>query len=124
MIEKTIDVAGKKVSFKSSAAVPRLYRAKFGRDVFGDLMSLEESLSKAEGEGEQFKAADLETFENIAYVMAAHADPDTPKSIDEWLEQFEVFSIYEVLPEILSLWGENMATGVEPRKNSRGARAV
>ena len=48
---------------------------------------------------------DLEIFENVAYIMAFHADPSIPKTIDEWLEQFEMFSIYEILPEILELWG-------------------
>lgn len=124
MIEKTIDVGGRKVAFKSSAAIPRLYRARFKRDIFADLMRLEKSMSKAEEGGDAgFEAADLEIFENVAYVMALHADPSVPKNIDEWLEQFEMFSIYQVLPEILSLWGENMATEVEARKNSPRARA-
>lgn len=123
MIEKTIKIAGKEVAFKSSAAIPRIYRARFGRDIFADLMRLEKSLDEAEGEGTSFDVADLEVFENVAYVMAAHADPTVPADIDEWLEQFEMLSIYEVLPEILSLWGENMATAVAPRKNRSRARA-
>lgn len=124
MIEKTVDVGGRDVAFKSSAAIPRLYRARFKRDIFADLMRLEKSMSKAEeGGGTGFEAADLEIFENVAYIMALHADPSVPKNIDEWLEQFEMFSIYQVLPEILSLWGENMATEVESRKNSPRARA-
>lgn len=36
MIIKEIEISGVKVAFKSSAAVPRLYRAKFQRDVFKD----------------------------------------------------------------------------------------
>ena len=55
---------------------------------------------------------DLEIFENVAYIMAFHADPTIPKTIDEWLEQFEMFSIYEILPEILELWGTNLITDV------------
>ena len=34
MVEKTIEISGKEVKFRSSAAVPRLYRAKFKRDMF------------------------------------------------------------------------------------------
>ena len=60
---------------------------------------------------------DLEIFENVAYVMALHADPNIPESIDEWLEQFEMFSIYEVLPEILILWGTNLEGDVAAKKN-------
>ena len=59
---------------------------------------------------------DLEIFENVAYIMAFHADPTVPKTIDEWLDQFEMFSIYQVLPEILELWGTNMLTDVTAKK--------
>lgn len=50
-------------------------------------------------------------------VMAFHADPTIPGTIDEWLDQFEMFSIYEVLPEILKLWGTNLITDAEAKKN-------
>ena len=53
----------------------------------------------------------------MAYIMAWHADPSIPGTIDEWLEQFGMFSIYEVLPEILELWGTNLITDVEAKKN-------
>ena len=46
-----------------------------------------------------------------------HADHSIPGTIDEWLDQFEMFSIYEVLPEILELWGTNLITDVESKKN-------
>ena len=49
--------------------------------------------------------------------MALHADPTIPKTIEDWLDQFEMFSIYEVLPEILDLWGANLFTDVKARKN-------
>ena len=48
--------------------------------------------------------------------MALHADKSVPASIEEWLDGFEMFSIYQVLPEILSLWGENLKTEVSPKK--------
>ena len=60
---------------------------------------------------------DLEIFENVAYVMAYHADHSIPGNIDDWLDQFEMFSIYEVLPEILELWGTNLITDVNAKKN-------
>ncbi len=50
---------------------------------------------------------DLEIFENVAYIMAYHADHSIPGTIDDWLDEFEMFSIYQVLPEILELWGAN-----------------
>ena len=118
MIERTIVISGKEVPFRSSATVPRLYRAKFKRDIFQDLTKLEKSYTKRTTEGDELQIEDLEIFENVAYIMAFHADPSIPKTIDEWLDQFEMFSIYQVLPEILELWGENMATEISSKKNS------
>ena len=116
MLEKTVLVNGKEVRFRSSAAIPRLYRIKFKRDIFKDLSKLEASYKgKTEG-GSEIQIEDLEIFENVAYIMAFHADPSIPKTIDEWLEQFEMFSIYEVLPEILDLWGSNLFTMSQPGK--------
>ena len=118
MIQKTVEICGKEVTFRSSASVPRLYRAKFGRDIFKDLARLESSFKEKGGEdGSDIPIEDLEIFENVAYIMAFHADPTIPKTIDEWLEQFEMFSIYEILPEILELWGTNLITNVESKKN-------
>ena len=53
----------------------------------------------------------LEVFENIAYIMAKPASPD------EWLEQFNTFSIYEILPQLIDLWGLNVETQVKSKKN-------
>jgi hypothetical protein len=60
----------------------------------------------------------LEMFENIAYVMAKHADPTIPDTPEEWLDGFGTFSIYRILPEIIDLWGLNLKTDVEAKKNS------
>ena len=116
MIEKTIDIGGQQVKFRSSATVPRLYRIKFKRDIFKDLTKLEKAYSKKADSDEDMEIDDLEIFENVAYVMAYHADPSIPKTIDEWLDQFEMFSIYQILPEILELWGSNMLTDIESKK--------
>ncbi len=116
MLQKEIEICGQKVLFRSSATVPRLYRAKFKRDVFKDLSKLEKSYKGKTEDGDEFPIEDLEIFENVAYIMAYHANNNIPKSIDEWLDQFEMFSIYEVLPEILALWGDNMLTQVDSKK--------
>ena len=117
MQQKTVKVGDRDVTFRSSAAIPRLYRIKFKRDIFKDLSKLEKSYRNA-GNNDGFEIEDLEIFENVAYIMALHADPSIPNTIDEWLDQFEMFSIYEVLPEILDLWGDNLFTDVSAKKNS------
>lgn len=117
MQEKTVLVSGKEVRFRSSAAVPRLYRIKFKRDIFKDLSKLEKSYKEKTDDGEDLQIEDLEIFENVAYIMAFHADPTIPGTIEEWLDEFEMFSIYQVLPEILELWGANLVTDIESKKN-------
>lgn len=115
-IEKKITVDGKPVSFRASAAVPRIYRAKFGKDLFRD-MSLLVSQVEKRTDG-SLPVESLETFENIAYVMAKHADKTIPDSVEEWLDGFDVFSVYQVLPEIVDLWGLNTQTDVEAKKKN------
>ena len=110
--------------FRSSATIPRLYRIKFKRDIFKDLTKLEKAYNKKARKGEVLQIDDLEIFENVAYIVAYHAVPNIPKTIDEWLDQFEMFSIPQVLLEILELWGTNMLTNVEAKKISRSEREM
>lgn len=123
-IKKNIMVDGIEVPFKASAAVPRLYRLKFARDIYRDFTALQSAVEESEDEGsdEKKKSAlsieSLEVFENVAYIMAKHADPESvPSESDEWLERFNTFSIYEVLPQLIDLWGLNIETQVESKKN-------
>ena len=116
MLKREIEICGKTIPFRSSATVPRLYRAKFKRDIFKDLSKLEKSYKGKTEDGDEFQIDDLEIFENVAYIMAYHADNSIPASIDDWLDQFDMFSIYEVLPQILELWGDNLATEVAAKK--------
>jgi len=37
-------------------------------------------------------------FENIAFIMAKHADASIPDTPEEWLDQFNTFSMYTVRP--------------------------
>ena len=60
----------------------------------------------------------LEMFENISYIMAKHADSTIPDTPEEWLDRFNTFSIYQVLPQIIELWGLNVQTDVTSKKNS------
>lgn len=86
------------------------------RDIFKDLSKLEKSYTGIQKEGAEFQIEDLKIFENVAYIMAYHADNSIPASIEEWLDQFDMFSIYEVLPQILELWGDNLMTDVAAKK--------
>ena len=114
---KQIEIDCKRVSFKASAAIPRIYRMKFQRDIYKDLKALEKSMGENSEESSNLDMFSLEMFENIAFVMAKHADASIPNTPEEWLDSFNTFSIYQVLPQLIELWGLNVKTDVEAKKN-------
>ena len=115
---KKINIDGKDVMFKASAAIPRIYRLKFHRDIYKDLRDLEKAVDSSSEEQSSLDLFSLEMFEKIAFVMAKHADPTAvPDSPEDWLDEFNTFSIYQVLPEIIELWGLNVQSEVESKKN-------
>ena len=117
-VTKKIEIDGQMVEFRASAAVPRLYRIKFGRDIYKDLRSLEKSVDDGNEESSSLDLFSLEMFEVLAWLMARHADPaKVPDSPEEFLDQFNTFSIYQILPQLIELWGLNVQTEVESRKN-------
>ncbi len=113
---RKIEIDGKEVLFKASAAIPRIYRIKFHRDIYKDLSALEKAIDKNSEEGSTLDTFSLEMFENIAYVMAKHADSSIPDTPEEWLDEFNTFSIYQVLPKLIELWGLNVQTDVTAKK--------
>ena len=117
-IQKNITIDGIDVPFKASAAVPRLYRLKFRRDIYQDFAALQKSVRENTEESSALDIESLEVFENIAYIMAKHAAPENvPDNPDDFLEQFNTFSIYEILPQLIDLWGLNVEIQVKSKKN-------
>ena len=114
---KVIEIDGQKVAFKASAAIPRIYRLKFQRDIYKDISLLEKSLGDNSEEESNLDLFSLEMFENIAFIMAKHADPSIPDEVEDWLDEFNTFSIYQVLPQLIELWGMNIKTDAEAKKN-------
>ncbi len=64
MLKREIEICGKKVAFRSSATIPHLYRAKFKRDIFKDLMWTEKANDGAKYEKVAREAvqADFDAF--------------------------------------------------------------
>lgn len=112
-----VEIDGREVPFRASAAIPRIYRMKFQRDIYKDLSALEKAIGKENEGSSNLDLFSLEMFENIAYIMAKHADPAIPDTPEEWLDEFNTFSIYQVLPKLIELWGLNVQTDVQSKKN-------
>ncbi len=138
-MDKIVIIDGKEVGFRATALTPRLYRHKIGRDIIRDLNQLKRNYEKAIDaqniqkpgkdateqqvndyeqamQDAQLSVMDLEIFENVAFVMARQYDQNLPNTPEEWLEGFAVFSIYEILPDILTLWQLNQQTTSTPKK--------
>ena len=49
---------------------------------------LEKSIGDGDPEKSSLDLFSLEMFENIAYVMAKHADPSIPDNPEEWLDEY------------------------------------
>lgn len=85
--------------------------------IFKDLNELQKGIDESDAESSNLDTFSLELFENIAWLMAKHQNPDVPDTPEDWLDQFSTFSIYEILPQIIELWGLNVEQQVESKKN-------
>ncbi|MBR2550563.1 MAG: hypothetical protein IKE92_11230 [Clostridiales bacterium] len=116
-MDKIIRIEDRDIKFRATARTPRLYRALIGRDMIIDMNKLKKAYEKRKDEGEDIDIANLQIFEDTAYIMARHANPDMEeKTADEWLDTFNMFSIYEVLPQILDLWAVNTQQTSQSKK--------
>lgn len=110
-MEKVISIGGKEVGFKATASTTLRYREKFNRDLFKDIRKLIPKMSDND-----LGVDELECFMKVAYIMAWQYDNTIPNDPDDWLDEFEMFDIYIILPEIIELWGMNTETLEKPKK--------
>ena len=108
-MEKIINVSGREVRLKSSAALPLRYKAQFGKDLFADMAKLQ---SVADGD---ITEIDTEVFYNVVWALAKCADPGIPPILD-WLEEFEEFPVFEIFNESSELVTKSMGTDTKNAK--------
>lgn len=112
-MERIISVGGKEVGFKATASTPIRYREKFARDILKDIQKLVPSANEG-----TLGADELDCFMKIAYIMAWQYDHEIPPDPYDWLDEFEMFDIYYVLPQIVELWALNNQQIEEPKKKA------
>lgn len=123
-MDKIIEIDGKEIKFRATARTPRLYRGLLMRDLIKDMNSLAKSYKRVQEArkndpeaADSLTIEDLTIFENAAFVMAKQANPDMEeKTADDWLDSFSMFSIWEILPQILDLWKLNNLQTSTPKK--------
>jgi hypothetical protein len=116
-MDKTITIGGREITFRATARTPRLYRTLIGRDMIQDMNKLIKAFENKQKDEDEFDVINLQIFEDVAYTMARHANPDIEeKTADDWLDTFDMFSILEVLPHILELWAVNTKQTAKSKK--------
>ncbi|MCI0766062.1 hypothetical protein [Bacillus sp. TL12] len=107
-MEKTIVIDGKQVRLKSTAATVKRYKAQFRRDLFADMMKLGVIGNISSQDGTQnpvdisnfdFSKVDFEVIYDLVWLYAKTANPSIPDPIT-WLDGFDEFPIYDIMPEI------------------------
>ena len=73
-LTKTVNIDGKDVTFRASAAIPRIYRNKFHRDIYKDLHDLQKSIDEndPENSGRTEKLHELSGLLFISYKSHEH----------------------------------------------------
>ena len=110
-MERTIVIDGKQIRFKSTAATPLRYKAQFGKDFFVDILKLSsiEGLNSKKIDINKIDKLDFEVFYNIIWVLAKTADKKIPEPMT-WLDKFDEFPLFEIIPELQDLILGSMQT--------------
>lgn len=107
-MRKVINIGGIDVAFKASASTTIKFRNKFGKDMIKEMTKIYAEYNN--GSMIAYSAETLEMFFDLAYIMAKQANPSITDDPDEWLDEFDVFPIDVVFPQIMELWQNSLQT--------------
>ena len=122
-------IFGSDHKLKMSAATPRIYRAKFGKDIIVQMDAMYERLDneakKKKDEGKKddstsFTPEELEMMENLMFVCNRQAEPEQPEDIFEWLASFEIGAITGTYGTIMRMWENNLHQTSTSKKKTVG----
>lgn len=123
-MEKTIQIDGKQIKFKSGASFARIYKNQFGKDILTVIMPLLSEVLKNMDEifdkktiapSDLSKILDsvycleLVDIQNIIWAMAKLADKDIAEP-EIWEGQFEEFPIFDVAKELMEIFIPSLVT--------------
>lgn len=114
---------------KMSAATPRIYRAKFGKDIIVQMDAMYERLGneakkkkdeEKKDDSTAFTPEELEMMENLIFVCNRQAEPEQPEDIFEWLASFEIGAITGTYGTIMKMWEGNLHQTSTSKKKTAG----
>ena len=121
-MEKVFKIAGQDVGFKAPASLPVRYYNATGRDLFVDLQTLADGTEQVEAKPKfgkkkpdepQFKLNknwNTMVFYGIAHTMARAFDDSVNPNIEDWIDSFESFPIFEIFGELKPLLNASLQT--------------
>lgn len=109
-MEKTINIDGQDIRFVSNGATMLRYKAIFNRGLFADENTL---LTKASNNEMDDDA--VEILYMLSYVLAKQGNPEIG-TFEEFMERFEILSLLEKAPEIITLLTASSTPTVASKK--------
>lgn len=121
-MEKVIKISGKDVGFKAPASLPVRYYNATGRDLFVDLQTLADGAEQAPAKpGKGRKKAEEPQFRlnrdwntmvlyGIVHTMARAYDGSVTPDLEDWIDSFEAFPVFEVFGELNPLLNASLQT--------------
>ena len=135
-MEKVLTIAGQSVGFKAAASLPVRYYNATGRDLFVDLQTLADGTEQVEakpkfwkkkpessepaGKADKKKPDETQYRLNrdwntmvlygIVHTMARAYDEGVTPNLDDWLDTFDAFPIFEVFGELKPLLNASLQT--------------
>ena len=120
-MEKIIKISGQDVGFKAPASLPVRYYNATGRDLFVDLQTLADGTEQVESKLKLGKKKDEPVFKlnknwntmvfyGIAHTMARAYDFAVTPDLEDWIDSFDSFPIFEIFGELKPLLNASLQT--------------
>ena len=120
-MEKIIKISGQDVGFKAPASLPVRYYNATGRDLFVDLQTLADGTEQVESKIKLGKKKDEPVFKlnknwntmvfyGIAHTMARAYDFAVTPDLEDWIDSFDSFPIFEIFGELKPLLNASLQT--------------
>lgn len=117
-MEKTVEICGKKVTFKKTGGTMLRYKAQTGREFYADLNAflkcakLDKS-GKVQHDSDGKPLINMSEFRidfmfDILHIMARSADFSVPADVLDWAESFEDFNVVKIFCEVLPMLSDEM----------------
>ena len=107
-MDSTITIDGKRVMIRKTAGTMQRYKTATGREWNADIalfFAIRAQLAAAKTDEERlsiFLKADTAWMYDAVYIMAKQASPDLPP-LEEWLDSFDSFRVWDVFQQVLPL---------------------